>query len=161
MTSRVLFVCLGNICRSPTAEGVFGHMLAAQAPHLKVEIDSAGTAAYHIGSAPDPRSRRAAQSRGIDISGLRARQVRMEDFSRFDLILAMDRENLGELRAMQPEHSRALVQLFLDYAPELQLRDVPDPYYGGADAFEKVLDLATTASQGLLEFLQQRAQQPV
>jgi protein-tyrosine phosphatase len=161
MTSRVLFVCLGNICRSPTAEGVFGHMLAAQAPQLQVEIDSAGTAAYHIGSAPDPRSRRAALSRGIDISGLRARQVRMEDFSRFDLILAMDRENLGELRAMQPEHSRALVQLFLDYAPELQLRDVPDPYYGGADAFEKVLDLATTASQGLLEFLQQRAQQPV
>ena len=147
---RVLFICLGNICRSPTAEGVLRHLAALEAPGLVLDIDSAGTADYHIGAPPDLRSQRAALKRGIDISKLQARQVTEEDFARFDLILAMDRENLRELEALKPRGSHASVQLFLDYAPDLNLRDVPDPYYRDAAAFEEVLDLATVASRGLL-----------
>jgi protein-tyrosine phosphatase len=154
---RVLFVCLGNICRSPTAEGVLRYLAAKEAPHLALEIDSAGTADYHIGAPPDPRSQRAALGRGIDIRGLRARQVAADDFTRFDLILAMDRENLRELRAMQPRNSRASLRLFLEYAPDLGLRDVPDPYYRDAAAFEEVLDLTTAASRGLLAALEDSA----
>jgi len=156
-THRVLFVCLGNICRSPTAEGVLRHVAAKEAPQLALEIDSAGTADYHIGAPPDPRSQRAALRRGIDISGLRARQVMVEDFARFDLILAMDKENLRELQALQPHNSHAAVKLFLDYAPDMGRRDVPDPYYGGAAAFEEVLDLTTAAARGLLSALQEGA----
>jgi protein-tyrosine phosphatase len=152
---RVLFVCLGNICRSPTAEGVLRQMAAQQAPRLALEIDSAGTADYHIGAPPDLRSQRAALRRGIDISGLRARQVTEEDFVRFDLILAMDRENLRELEAMKRAGSRASLRLFLEYAPDLNLRDVPDPYYRDAGAFEEVLDLTTAASRGLLASLEE------
>jgi protein-tyrosine phosphatase len=150
---RVLFVCLGNICRSPSAEGVLRHLAAQEAPRLQVEIDSAGTADYHIGSAPDARSQRAALRRGIDISGLRARQVTTEDFSRFDFILAMDRDNLRELQIMQPKNSHAQVKLFLEYAPNASTLEVPDPYYGNAEGFERVLDLATDASRGLLAAL--------
>jgi protein-tyrosine phosphatase len=148
--TRILFVCLGNICRSPTAEGVFRHLLRQEAPELQVEIDSAGTAGYHIGKAPDSRSQRAALRRGIDLSGLRARQVTSGDFTRFDLILAMDLDNLRELEAIRPECSRAQVRLFLEFAPESGLREVPDPYYGDASAFEEVLDLTAAASRGLL-----------
>ncbi len=158
---KVLFVCLGNICRSPTAEGVFRDLVAREAPALHVEADSAGTADYHIGSAPDPRSRRAAGQRGIDIGSLRARQVSADDFAKFDLILAMDRDNLRGLEALRPPDAAAELQLFLAYAPELNLLDVPDPYYGGEGGFEHVLDLATAASRGLIAALQQRAQQPV
>jgi protein-tyrosine phosphatase len=154
---KVLFVCLGNICRSPTAEGVLRYLAAKEAPQLALEIDSAGTADYHIGAPPDPRSQRAAHRRGIDISGLRARQVEVEDFARFDLILAMDAANLRELQARQPRHSRASLKLFLDYAPDLKLGDVPDPYYRDAAAFEEVLDLTTAASRGLLAALQEGA----
>jgi protein-tyrosine phosphatase len=154
---RVLFICLGNICRSPTAEGVLRHLAAKEAPGLALDIDSAGTADYHIGAPPDPRSQHAALKRGIDISGLRARQVAADDFARFDLILAMDAENLRELRALQPRNSRAAVKLFLDYARDLGLRDVPDPYYRDAAAFEEVLDLTTAASRGLLAALQEGA----
>ena len=154
---RVLLVCLGNICRSPTAEGVLRDLAAKEAPGLPLEIDSAGTADYHVGAPPDPRSQRAAQRRGIDISGLQARQVAAEDFARFDLILAMDQENLRELQAMQPRNSRASVKLFLEYAPDAGLREVPDPYYGDAAAFEHVLDLTTAAARGLLATLQERA----
>jgi protein-tyrosine phosphatase len=154
---RVLFVCLGNICRSPTAEGVLRHLAAKQAPRLALEIDSAGTADYHIGAPPDPRSQRAARRRGIDIGGLRARLVAADDFARFDLILAMDKDNLRELQALQPRNSHAAVKLFLEYAPDLGLRDVPDPYYRDAAAFEEVLDLTTAASRGLLAALQEGA----
>jgi protein-tyrosine phosphatase len=156
LSRRVLFVCLGNICRSPTAEGVLRQVAAREAPRLALEIDSAGTADYHIGAPPDLRSQRAAQRRGIDISGLRARQVTQDDFESFDLILAMDRENLRELSAMKPNNSRAALKLFLEYAPELNLRDVPDPYYLDAGAFEAVLDLTTAASRGLLATLEER-----
>ncbi|HEY2465718.1 MAG TPA: low molecular weight protein-tyrosine-phosphatase [Steroidobacteraceae bacterium] len=153
----MLFVCLGNICRSPTAEGVLRNLAGKEAPQLALEIDSAGTADYHIGAPPDPRSQRAALRRGIDISGLRARQVTLSDFARFDLILAMDRENLRELQALNPRGSRAVVKLFLEYAPERNLDDVPDPYYHDAAAFEEVLDLTTAAARGLLAALQERA----
>jgi protein-tyrosine phosphatase len=154
---RVLFVCLGNICRSPTAEGVLRHLAARQAPQLDIEIDSAGTADYHIGAGPDSRSQKAALQRGIDISGLRARQVSSEDFTRFELMLAMDRKNLRDLEAMKPPGSRAAVKLFLEYAPDQGLLEVPDPYYGGAADFERVLDLTTAASRGLLASLQKRS----
>ena len=154
---RVLFVCLGNICRSPTAEGVLRAVAAREAPELALEIDSAGTADYHIGAPPDPRSQRAALKRGVDISRLRARQVIGRDFEHFDLILAMDRQNLRELRALKPRDARAHLQLFLDYAPHLGLKDVPDPYYRDAAAFEEVLDLSAAASRGLLSALQEGA----
>ena len=154
---KILFVCLGNICRSPTAEGVLRHLAEQEAPRLALDIDSAGTADYHIGAPPDLRSQRAALRRGIDLSGLRARQVTQDDFARFDLILAMDRDNLRELQAMKPPHSRAVLKLFMEYAPELNLHDVPDPYYRDAGAFEEVLDLTGAASRGLLASLQHRA----
>jgi protein-tyrosine phosphatase len=132
-------------------------MLTQQAPGLQVEVDSAGTADYHIGDAPDPRSQRAALRRGIDLSALRGRQVVPQDFERFDFILAMDRSNLRELETMQPKGSRARVQLFLDYAPQLGHTEVPDPYYGDAGGFEKVLDLTAAASRGLIAELQKVA----
>jgi protein-tyrosine phosphatase len=154
MTVRVLFVCLGNICRSPTAEGVLRHLVMQEAPELQVEVDSAGTADYHIGEPPDLRSQRAAMRRGIDLGGLRARQVAPADFAHFDFILAMDRGNLRELEAMRPKDSRARLQLFLQYAPEVGRLEVPDPYYGDAGGFEAVLDLTAAASRGLLAALQ-------
>ena len=132
-------------------------MAAQQAPRLALEVDSAGTGDYHIGAPPDLRSQRAALRRGIDISGFRARQVIEDDFVRFDLILAMDRQNLRELEAMKPANSRASLKLFLEYAPDLNLRDVPDPYYRDAGAFEEVLDLTSAASCGLLASLEDGA----
>ncbi|MGA2776543.1 MAG: low molecular weight protein-tyrosine-phosphatase [Steroidobacteraceae bacterium] len=155
---KVLFVCLGNICRSPTAEGVLRETAARVAPQLHLEIDSAGTADYHVGSAPDPRSQRAALERGIDISGLRARQVTAEDFMDFDLILAMDAQNLSALRAISPPNARAQLRLFLAYAPQLGRLEVPDPYYGGAADFTAVLDLTSAASLALIASLEQAAQ---
>lgn len=146
-------VCLGNICRSPTAEGVLRHLLQQEAPHLAVEIDSAGTADYHIGAAPDRRSQQAALQRGIDISGLRGRQVQAADFDRFDLILAMDAQNLLELKLQRPANARAQLKLLMDYAPQAGLQEVPDPYYRDAAAFEQVLDLTTAALRGLIASL--------
>jgi protein-tyrosine phosphatase len=147
---RILFVCLGNICRSPTAEGVFRHLLAARAPHLPIELDSAGTHDYHVGAAPDRRAVAAASRRGIDLSKMRARTVERRDFERFDLILAMDEENLQELQRRAPAHYRSRIRLLMDYAPEARSRAVPDPYYGGAQGFEEVLDLLEEAAEGLL-----------
>ncbi|MBK1635175.1 low molecular weight protein-tyrosine-phosphatase [Rhodovulum adriaticum] len=146
MTTRILFVCLGNICRSPTAEGVFT-ALAEQAG-VAVDIDSAGTGGWHVGDPPDARARAEAARRGYDISGLRARQARAEDFERFDLILAMDRANHAALERMRPAGNETPVRLFLDYANSPR-DEVPDPYYEGG--FDLVLDLIEQASRGLLE----------
>lgn len=156
MTRRVLFVCLGNICRSPTAEAVFRGILAREAPALAVEADSAGTHAYHAGSPPDPRAIAAAARRGFDLTGLRARVVEAGDFERFDLVLAMDEQNYRELRRRAPATARERVQRLLDFAPELGRRDVPDPYYGGATGFEDVLDLVEAAARGLIRALRSR-----
>jgi len=152
---RILFVCLGNICRSPTAEGVLRHLLATEAPGLRVEVDSAGTGDYHLGEPPDLRSQRAAKRRGIDLSGLSARQVNRRDFDDFDLILAMDRKNLRDLETLKPAGSRAEVRLFLEYAGESGVAEVPDPYTGDTAAFEHVLDLVTAASRRLIGRLRQ------
>lgn len=154
----VLFVCTGNICRSPTAEGVF-RKLARQAGLLDaLRIDSAGTHDYHVGAAPDPRAQAAARRRGYDLSKLRARMIEREDFDRFDFILAMDQDHLRILNRLQPQDYAGHLGLMLEFAPQLALRDVPDPYYGGPDAFEEVLDLVESASQGLLAQLLARLQ---
>ena len=146
---RVLFVCLGNICRSPTAEGVLRHKLRAAGLEDRVQVDSAGTGDWHVGKAPDSRTRIAAQRRGYDLSALRARQVEAADFQRFDLILAMDQSNLRNLQALRPAGAQADLDLYLRRY-ELALDDVPDPYYGGEDGFEQVLDLIEQASEALL-----------
>ena len=154
---KILFVCLGNICRSPTAEAVFRTVAAREAPELMIEVDSAGTAGYHIGEPPDLRTRQAASRRGYDMSSLRARIVEPQDFEDFDFILAMDRENLKVLNHRAPVQARAHVQLFLEFAPDAATTEVPDPYYGGPNGFEEVLDLVEAATQGLLQHLRQRA----
>ncbi len=150
---RILFVCLGNICRSPTAEGALRHLLAQEGSSLRVEVDSAGTGDYHLGEPPDIRSQSAAKRRGIDLSGLSARQVDRRDFDDFDLILAMDRKNLRDLQAMKPARCRAELELFLEYAGEPGSSEVPDPYTGDAHDFEHVLDVVTAASRRLIEKL--------
>ncbi|MFY1018844.1 low molecular weight protein-tyrosine-phosphatase [Ectopseudomonas khazarica] len=146
---KVLFVCLGNICRSPTAEGVFRHKLRAAGLEGRVQVDSAGTGDWHVGKAPDSRTRQAAQRRGYDLSAQRARQVEVADFQRFDLILAMDQSNLRNLQALRPAGARADLDLYLRRF-DLALDEVPDPYYGGEDGFEQVLDLIEQASDALL-----------
>ncbi|MFT7286646.1 MAG: protein-tyrosine phosphatase [Halieaceae bacterium] len=152
----VLFVCLGNICRSPTAEGVFTVLCHREGLGDVVRIDSAGTAAYHVGAPPDERAQAAALRRGIDLSQQRARQVAAPDFDRFDYVLAMDASNLSGLREIAPPVSRASVRLCLDFAPDQPLREVPDPYYGAGDGFEQVLDLVETASAGLIDDIRRR-----
>lgn len=155
---KVLFVCLGNICRSPTAEVVFRAVAARDAPDIVLEIDSAGTAGYHAGELPDRRTRQAAARRGYDLSALRARVVEPRDFEYFDLILAMDRENLHALERRAPPQARDRLRLFLEFAPQTGISEVPDPYYGGPNGFEDVLDLIEAASRGLLEHLRQQSQ---
>ena len=149
----VLFVCLGNICRSPTAEGVFRKLIADAWLAGHVRVDSAGTAGYHEGAPPDARAMAAASARGFDLAGIRARRVVADDFEEFDLILAMDEDNLVDLQEVAPQGARARIMLLLDYAPGNQGRAVPDPYYGGRNGFERVLDLVTEACNGLLEDL--------
>ena len=150
---RILFVCMGNICRSPTAEGVVRKLLAEQAPELDVLIDSAGTHGYHTGAPPDPRACRAAERRGVDIRPLRARPVTAEDFAHFELVLAMDEQNQQFLLEACPPEYQNRIRLFLDFAPHLERREVPDPYYGGSTGFEHVLDLVEEAAAGLIEHL--------
>lgn len=152
----VLFVCLGNICRSPTAEGVFRALCAREGLGERVRIDSAGTGGWHIGEAPDRRAQAAARRRGIDLAGQRGRQVSAADFGRFDYLLAMDRDNLAALRRLRPADFAGHLGLFLDFAPGAPLRDVPDPYYGGVDGFDEVLDLIEAASHGLLAEIRAR-----
>lgn len=155
----VLFVCMGNICRSPTAEGMFLKVLEERAPELRIEVDSAGTHAYHVGEPPDPRAQRAARRRGIDLGGQRARLVRAEDFSRFDLVLAMDELNRDTLIDRCPPAFHDRIRLFLEFAPQLDRTAVPDPYYGGINGFEHVLDLVEEAATGLLDYLRGRTRQ--
>ena len=155
---RILFVCLGNICRSPTAEVVFRTVASRDAPDMVLEVDSAGTAGYHVGELPDGRTRQAAARRGYDLSALRARVVEPKDFEYFDLVLAMDRENLRSLERRAPAHTRERLRLFLEFAPQTGISEVPDPYYGGPNGFEDVLDLIEAASRGLLEHLRQQSQ---
>jgi protein-tyrosine phosphatase len=150
---RILFVCMGNICRSPTAEAVCRALAARLAPELDLEIDSAGTHGYHVGHAPDARAQQVARARGVELSGLRARQLTRTDFDAFDLILVMDQDNLEFAIAMAPPARRERVRLLLDFAPGQALREVPDPYYGGTADFERVFDLAEQAARGLLEHL--------
>lgn len=152
---RVLFVCLGNICRSPTAEGVFRHKVREAGLEDRIEIDSAGTGDWHVGKAPDARTRAAALRRGYDLSSLRARQVGAADFSRHDLILAMDHANLKDLQRLRGGASGAELDLFLRRY-ELEVDEVPDPYYGGEDGFEQVLDLVERACDGLLMEVKRR-----
>lgn len=147
----VLFVCMGNICRSPTAEGVFTRKVTEAGLISRIRIDSAGTHAYHIGNPPDPRTMQAAQRRGYDLSALRARKVEVADFSRFDYVLAMDEDNLAILERMKPVASSSRVGLFMEFAPGYGIREVPDPYYGGPAGFEQVLDMVEAAAEGLLE----------
>lgn len=150
----VLFVCMGNICRSPTADAVFRHHVkSARLDHL-IHIDSAGTHAYHIGEPPDRRSQQAALKRGYSMQGLRARRVTQEDFSRFQYILAMDHHNLEELQQDCPPQYNSRLRLFLQYSNQWNThQEVPDPYYGGSHGFERVLDLVENASQGLLSHI--------
>jgi protein-tyrosine phosphatase len=148
---RILFVCMGNICRSPTAEGVFRRLVAQRAPGTGIEIDSAGTHDYHVGDAPDPRSIAAAARRGIDLRPLRARRVQDADFAAFDLIVAMDRLNRAALLERSPPEYHGRIRLFMEFARGSDFEDVPDPYYGGPTGFEQVLDLAEEAAAGLLE----------
>jgi protein-tyrosine phosphatase len=148
-----LFVCLGNICRSPTAEGVLRAIAAREFPAISLHVDSAGTANYHVGEPPDRRTVAAARRRGYELGALRARQVRPEDFTSFDHILAMDRANLAELENLVAGTAPAKLGLFLEFAPDCGFAEVPDPYYGGIEDFERVLDLCEQAARGLLRHL--------
>lgn len=147
---KVLFVCMGNICRSPTAQGVFERLVHSQGLDDRILIDSAGTHAYHIGNSPDKRSQAAAKSRGLDLSGQRARKVTLADMQEFDYVLAMDRTNLDDLQDMVTAAQRERVQLFMAFAERWKVDEVPDPYYGGDSGFERVLDMVEDAAAGLL-----------
>ena len=155
---KVLFVCMGNICRSPTAEGVFRKLVAEAGLSEWIEIDSAGTHAYHVhngGSPPDERAQRTARRRGIDLSNLRARLVDEADFMAFDYIIAMDEDNRANLEAIRPADARAQIFLLMKFAPDWGMREVPDPYYGGAKGFEVMFDMVEAGAQGLLAYLRE------
>jgi len=154
--TRVLFVCTGNICRSPTAEGVFRAFVERAGLSDHIAVDSAGTHGYHVGEPPDARAIAHAKRRGYDLSGLRARRVKPDDFGRFDLILACDRGHHGHLRRLADTAQHGRIAMFLDYAPELGLQDIPDPYYGDPQDFEHVLDIVERASHGLLAALRRK-----
>jgi len=150
---RVLFVCMGNICRSPLAEAICRSLAQRLVPQLVLQVDSAGTHGYHVGRPPDVRAQEVARARGLDLSGLRARQLVREDFERFDWILVMDEDNHAAALALAPPGQRARLRLLLDFAPHLSLREVPDPYYGGLSDFERVYELTEQAVRGLLQAL--------
>lgn len=153
---RVLFVCLGNICRSPMAEGVFRRLVETEGLADAIEIDSAGTHAYHVDEPPDSRAQAAVLRRGIDISGLRGRRTTAADFVRFDYVLAMDHENYEHLAGLAPAEHEHKLRLFLEYATRCSERAVPDPYFGDANGFDRVLDMIEDAAAGLLKEIQQR-----
>ena len=147
---RVLFVCMGNICRSPTAHGVFQALIEAEGLGGAIGVDSAGTHSYHTGNPPDPRSQATARERGVDLSGLRARRFESSDFTEFDYILGMDKGNLADMLAIKPDQATARVGLMLEYSDNTSQLEVPDPYFGDA-GFERVFDLIDEASRGLLQ----------
>lgn len=153
-TPKVLFICLGNICRSPTAEAVFKTRAAAAG--LSAHIESAGTSGWHVNEPPDPRAIDAGKARGYSFAGQASRKVTRANFGSFDYILAMDRNNLSALSDICPEVHKSKLALFLDYAPQLSIREVPDPYYGGLDGFDNVLNLVEAASDGLIKAIQAR-----
>jgi low molecular weight protein-tyrosine phosphatase len=153
----VLFVCMGNICRSPTAEGVFRAMAERAGQARRLRVDSAGTHDYHVGEPPDPRAIDSALRRGYDLRKLRARQIAPRDYTRFDWILAMDAHNLKEIARRRPREFSGHTGLLLELAPGLGHREVPDPYYGGPEGFERVLDLIEPACEALLEQIAARA----
>jgi protein-tyrosine phosphatase len=155
--TKVLFVCMGNICRSPTAHGVFRKLVAETGLEQSVLVESAGTHSYHVGEPPDVRSQQAARRRGVEISDLRARQVTLDDFSEFDFILAMDWENLQYLQQQAPRAHKHKLQLLMRFAGEHDAAVVPDPYYGGPEGFNTVLDYVEDACQGLVEVVRKRA----
>lgn len=150
---KILFVCMGNICRSPTAEGVFRHKVNTAGLENSIDIDSAGTLAYHEGEPPDERAQDAAIKRGFDLSMQRARKVSRNDFAQFDYVIAMDMSNTEELQAICPTGMEDKIHLFLNFARDTNTREVPDPYYGKGNGFETVLDLIEDASDGLLAHL--------
>lgn len=150
---KVLFVCMGNICRSPTAHGVFRNLVEREGLAHLIEIDSAGTHAYHVGKSPDKRAQATANERGIDLSDLRARQVSAHDFGEYDYVVAMDQENYIALSERCPAADLKRIHMFMDFAPEMRTREVPDPYYGGAQGFERVFDLVDAAARGLLDHI--------
>jgi protein-tyrosine phosphatase len=151
----VLFVCTGNICRSPMAEGVFKRHVQQGGLDGRIATDSAGTHDYHVGDPPDPRAQRAAGRRGYDLGALRARQVNLSDFASFDYVLAMDEVNLRFLERLCPSQHAQKLKLFMEFSTGPALREVPDPYYGGEQDFERVLDMVEQAAQGLLDHLRQ------
>lgn len=154
--TRILFVCMGNICRSPTAEGVTRQLLINNGLESLIHVDSAGTHDYHLGEPPDLRTQRAALKRGIDLSGLRARKVEPGDLERYDLLLAMDRDNLALLKRGSPSRFHAKMGLFMHYSARFDEEEVPDPYYGGEQGFDLVLDMAEDAARGLIEALRKK-----
>lgn len=152
----VLFICMGNICRSPTAEGVFRHLVQKEGLDHWIQTDSAGTHSYHVGNEPDHRAQQTALSRGIDLSDLRARKAISDDFNQFDYLLAMDNDNYQILEQICPEGLESKLKLFLDFTNEFTETEVPDPYYGGDKGFEHVFDLVESASRGLLDDIKKR-----
>jgi len=156
MKIRVLFVCMGNICRSPTAHGVFERLVEEAGLGDRIDVDSAGTHAYHVGEPPDPRAQETARQRGYELSHQRARRVQQEDFLEFDYLIAMDRSNYEDLRAIALPGCEERLRLFLEFAPELPEDEVPDPYYGGTQGFQRVLDMVERAAAGLLEEIRSR-----
>jgi len=151
--SSILFVCMGNICRSPSAEAVFRHK--AKQAGLSVKIDSAGTVGSHAREKPDHRAQKAGMARGYSFDKIKARKVTEKDFEDFDIVLAMDEQNVRHLQKVAPEHLQHKIQLFLEYAENFEETDVPDPYYGGAKGFQFVVDLVEDASDGLIKVLKQ------
>lgn len=156
MVFRILLVCMGNICRSPTAEGVLRQFITRNKLDTEIEVDSAGTHGYHVGEAPDSRTQRAASARGYDLSQQRARKVAYQDLDYFDLILAMDKSNLDNLKRMAMPEQQKKLGLFMDYARNFDDQEVPDPYYGLGYGFDLVLDMVEDASQGLVEDIRRR-----
>jgi protein-tyrosine phosphatase len=152
----VLFVCMGNICRSPTAQGVFERLVEDSDLATVIEIDSAGTHAYHIGEKPDDRATAAALKRGVDLRAQKARRISPHDFHEFDYIIAMDSSNYEDLALNCPPEHESKLRLFMEFAPDIEAKDVPDPYYGGVTGFERVLDLIEVAAAGLLTEIRQQ-----